>query len=129
MVQALNIAANGLIQSEKRATRLAQDIVSNLASASNIASDQTSFTPPTGVDQVAPSSGAETLETNNQNVPTRQANAAQGAPSSNLAGGAGFSDVIQQLVDLRSEENVFKANAAAFSRINETFGTLLDEEG
>ena len=126
MVQALNIAANGLIQSEKRATKLAQDIVSNLAASNNSVSDQIPFSSPSGADQTRPSSATVSPDTNNQNAPTRQANA---APSSNLAGGAGFSDIIQQLVDLRSEENVFNANAAAFSRINETFGTLLDEEG
>jgi hypothetical protein len=128
MVQAINIAANGLIQSEQRATRLAVDIVSNLARSSNSASDLSSPNSPT-LDQVAPSSeSANPNDTQGGNTATQVNTPASGA-SNSIAGGAGFSDVIQQLADLRAEENTFRANAAAFSRINETFGSLLDEDG
>ncbi|UTW56596.1 hypothetical protein [Kordiimonas sp. SCSIO 12610] len=122
MVQAINIAANGLIQSEQRATRLAQDIVTNLARSSNSVSDLSLPNSPT-LDPVAPSSGPGQIDpaTNPVNAP------ASGAPTT-LAGGSGFSDIIQQLADLRIEENTFRANATAFSRINETFGSLLDED-
>ena len=123
MVQAINIAANGLIQSEQRATRLAADIVTNLARSSNTAGDLSSPNSPT-LDPVAPSS-----ESVNQTNAQGQVNTPASGASNNIAGGSGFSDVIQQLADLRSEENAFRANAAAFSRIDETFGSLLDEEG
>ncbi len=136
MVQAINIAANGLIQSEQRATRLAQDIVSNLSRSNNSANDLSSSNSPT-LDPVAPSSETALASPNTQNIsassPTNSAltdvNVAASAATNTLAGGSGFSDVIQQLADLREEENTFQANAAAFSRINETFGRLLDEDG
>ena len=109
---ALNIAAQGLISSERRATELAQGIVSSSASAVSSVSDT-----------LAAAEGTDVSPTPGVNAP------AGGAPASPIAGGAGFGDVIQQLVDLRLEANVFRANAAAFSRIDETFGSLLDEEG
>jgi hypothetical protein len=135
MVQAINIAANGLIQSEQRATRLAQDIVSNLARSNNSANDLSSPNSPT-LDLVAPSSGTvpaspntPVTQTTTVISPLTDVNVAASAATNTLAGGAGFSDVIQQLTDLREEENTLQANASTFSRINETFGSLLDEDG
>jgi len=111
-IDALNTAAQGLISSERRATQIAQDIVTGTSAAADSFSN-----PPDTLDTVATAATP-----NDVNVP------ASGPSASPLAGGAGFGDVIQQLADLRIEENVFRANASAFNRINETFGSLLDQE-
>jgi hypothetical protein len=111
-IDALNTTAQGLISSERRATQIAQDIVTGTSAAADSFSNTLD----------ASDTGAANTAPNELNVP------ASGPAASPLAGGAGFGDVIQQLANLRIEENVFRASASAFSRINETFGSLLDQE-
>lgn len=110
MIKALNIASQGLQQAEKRATDLAAEILKST-------SDTTSFK----ID--------ESASTDNASTPLQTGGSAPlGAPS-----GPGFSDLLQQMVDLKAEEQAFKANATVFKRLDEAYdeglGSLLDEKG
>lgn len=112
MIKALNISTQGLLQAERRATDVAKDI---LTSASNSAT----FSLDEGSDpQSIPSNAAP---------PTKAATIT--GPSSTAPSGGDFGSLIQQFADLRAEENAFKANATAFKKIDETLGSLLDDEG
>jgi len=111
MIKALNIATQGILQAERRATDIAKDILKS-------ASEGASFSIDEGADpQNIPSDAA---------TPTKAANIT--GPSSTAPSGEGFGNLIQQFADLRAEENAFKASATAFKKIDETIGTLLDDE-
>jgi len=110
MIKALNIATSGLLQAEKRATDVARDILKTTARAASFSADST------------------------------EANAFSGDSTSALTGrtavvptGSDFGGLVQQFADLRAEVTAFKANAAVFKAIDETFdrtlGTLIDDEG
>jgi len=104
MIKALNIATQGLLQAERRATDIAKEILdtsSRAASSFNVA-----------VDTEAQNAGAT-------------AGNKTGAP---VTPDVGFGNLIQQFSDLRAEEQAFKASAIAFKKIDETLGTLLDNE-
>ncbi|TNE63665.1 MAG: hypothetical protein EP335_08885 [Alphaproteobacteria bacterium] len=105
MIKALDIATQGMLQAERRATDVAAEILKGLSG------DQ-SF-------QAA-------LE--GQDAGNVVAAATKSAPASNT-GGAGYADVIQQMADLKASEHAFKANATVFKRLDETLGSLLDAKG
>lgn len=100
------------MQAERRATDIARDILKS-------ASDGASFS----IEE----------ETTPQNIPSDTAQETKAAvnagPSSTAPSGGDFSGLIQQLADLRAEENAFAANATAFKKIDESLGTLLDDKG
>ena len=106
MIKALNIATQGLLQAEKRATDIAKDILKTT-------NDSASFT------------FEKPIGDNNTTQPTSQPS---GTTTNNL-NGSGFGNLVQQFSDLRAEEAAFKASATAFKKIDETLGTLLDDEG
>lgn len=112
MIKALNTAAQGLLQAERRATDVAHDILKS-------ASEGASFSIDEGTDP--------------QNIPSDAAQETKAAlitgPSSTAPSGGDFGSLIQQFADLRAEENAFKASATAFKKIDETLGSLLDDEG
>jgi len=104
MIKALNIASQGLLQAERRATDIAKDILETAAKSSSFSLEQ-------------------------QNSPeTRPANTAPSSAPLSAPNGNDFGNLIQQFADLRAEENAFAANATAFKKIDETLGTLLDDE-
>ena len=103
MIDALKIAAGGMLKAERRATDIAQEILKATGEAA-------SFTLEDGAEQAAQKP-------------------ASGAPLSAPAGGVGYSDLLQQMVDLKAEEQAFKANAKVFQRVDETLGSLLDDKG
>lgn len=104
MIDALNIAAGGMLKAERRATDIAQEILKATGEAASFTLDD---------DVEAPA-----------------ANPAAGAPvSASAGGGVGYSDLLQQMVDIKAEEHAFKASAKAFQRIDETLGSLLDDKG
>ncbi|WCL53234.1 MULTISPECIES: hypothetical protein [Kordiimonadales] len=109
MIDALNIAANGLIQSEKRATDVARKIIDDTTAAANFSLDDL----PEGANTAAVATAT--------------------GGSGKLSGGPGFGDLIQHMVDLKTEKHVFAANAKVFSSIDETLdeglGRLLDDKG
>jgi len=105
MIKALNIASQGLLQAEQRATDIAKDILQTTAEASSFKLD-------------AAQNGNAQQEASNQTTGT-----APQAPA-----GGNFGNLIQQFADLRAEETAFKASATAFKKIDETLGTLLDDE-
>jgi len=104
MIKALNIATQGLLQAEQRATDIAKDILKTT-------SDSTSFK-------------LETQTGENISQPSSQLS----GTAASVPSGAGFGNLIQQFADLRAEENAFKASATAFKKIDETLGALLDDE-
>ncbi|WP_374764642.1 hypothetical protein [Yunchengibacter salinarum] len=125
-MDALSKATQGLLASQQRATDLAGRIVRDSAADASttnriLGAAEGTGTPP------APAQAAG--EQAGQQQP--QAGAAPRPPQVSGADAAGFSDLIQTVVDFRAEQNVFRANAAAFSRIAETenaLGGLLDDE-
>jgi hypothetical protein len=116
MIKALNIASQGLMQAESRATDIAKDILKLSAEAASFTVD--------GLDEPA-------------NTPSDTANdtkATETGPSSTADLSTGdYSSLIQQFADLRAEENAFKASAAVFKSIDETsdeaLGSILDDKG
>jgi hypothetical protein len=106
MIKALDTAAQGLLQAEKRATDIAKDILRSVT-------DRPAFTLDDGATS-ASTPDASAIENGVANV---------SAPATN------YGSLIQQFSDLRAEEKAFKASATAFARIDETLGTLLDDEG
>lgn len=109
MIKALNTAQSGLLQAERRATEIARDILNTTSAAASSFSDAVENSPSTN--------------TNSQNTEPAQTgnNASLSGPS--------FGSLIQQFADLRAEEQSFAANAKAFQAIDETLGSLLDDEG
>lgn len=107
MIKALDIATQGMLSAERRATDLAAEILKS-------AGDAASFT----------------LETDT-GVANAAAVSASGRPTavSNASSGGGYGDLLQQMVDLKAEEQSFKANAKVFQRVNDMLGTLLDDKG
>jgi len=104
VIKALNIATQGLLQAEKRATDVAKDILK-----------ATSESPSFQLD----------LEKSDENSTATSSPNSGGAPPVNTS----FGNLIQQFADLRAEENAFKASATTFKKIDETLGTLLDDKG
>lgn len=104
MIDALNTAAGGMLKAERRATDIAQEILKATGEAASFTLDDDSTSP-----AASPAAGAPV----------------SAAPKS----GVGYSDLLQQMVDLKAEEHAFKANAKAFKRIDETLGSLLDDKG
>ena len=107
---ALNIAGQGLVESERRATDIARRIVSSSAR-------EASFTPNT-TDTAA-------------GVPNRAAIETDIAQNTGQPIGFGSSSFIQDIVALQTEQRVFDANAATFRAIDETadeLGRLLDDD-
>ena len=102
MIKALNIATQGMLQAERRATDAASSILKTVSEASSFSVDSA----PEGGQSASQNSGANT-----KSVP-----------------GDGFGNLIQHFADLRAEENAFKASATAFKKIDETLGSLLDDE-
>ncbi|WP_262691287.1 hypothetical protein [Kordiimonas aestuarii] len=108
MIKALNTAATGMLEAERRATDIAKEILRLSGEAASFKLDVTEAS-----DTTSPPSAAAT-----------------GAPVARSTGGnAGYSDLLQQMVDLKAEEQTFKANAKAFKRIDDTLGSLLDDKG
>ncbi|WP_417450831.1 hypothetical protein [Kordiimonas sp.] len=108
MIKALNTATTGMLQAERRATDIARDILKSSAEAASFTLDVTE-----GIADKAPpipATGGTPLAQSTSNTP-------------------GYSELLQQMVDLKAEEQSFKANAKAFQRIDETLGSLLDDEG
>ncbi|MFC4347020.1 hypothetical protein ACFO5Q_04110 [Kordiimonas lipolytica] len=105
MIKALNIAAQGLMKSESRATDLASEILKKTSEASSFSLD----------DGAAQS----------------QNTAALSSPKTSPSG-AGYSDVLQNMVDLKAEEHAFRANATVFKRLDEAYdealGSFFDED-
>lgn len=112
MIKALNTATQGLLQAERRATDVARDILKSTSEGASFSIDE-------GKDS--------------QNIPSDAAQETKAAtiagPSPTAPSGGDFGSLIQQFADLRAEENAFKANATAFRKIDETLGSLLDDEG
>lgn len=110
MIKGLNIASQGMQQAERRATDLAAEILKTTSQAASFKLEDAD--PQTATSKQPQGSSAPPV----------------GAPS-----GPGFSDLLQQMVDLKAEEQAFRANATVFKRLDETFdeglGSLLDEEG
>ncbi len=106
MIKALNTATQGILQSERRATDIAKDILASTSESASFSSFE-----------------AQASKT----LPSDTAPATSG-PSTTAFTGPGFGSLIQQLADLRAEETTFKANVAAFKKIDETLGSLLDDE-
>ncbi|MCK0070957.1 hypothetical protein [Kordiimonas laminariae] len=109
MIKALNTAQNGLLQAERRATEIARDILNSTSAASSSFSDAVESSP-------------------SENTSTEAPTTAQTVNNTNLSG-ASVGSLIQQFADLRAEEQSFAANAKAFQAIDETLGSLLDDEG
>jgi len=105
MIKALNIATQGLLQAERRATDIAKEILD----ASGKAASSFNVDTEAGTKATTASNAAET-----------------GAP---VTSDPGYGNLIQQFADLRAEEHAFKASATAFKKIDETLGTLLDDKG
>ena len=104
MIDALNIAAGGMLKAERRATDIAQEILKATGEAASFSLEEETTAP--------------------------QGTPAAGAPvGRSAASGVGYSDLLQQMVDLKAEEHAFRANAKAFSRIDDTLGSLLDDKG
>ena len=108
MIKALDTAAAGMLQAERRATDIAKEILQS-------SSDATSFK--SNLSQSAGDTPTATPATTGA-VTTRTP----------VGGTSGYSDLLQQMVDLKAEEQAFKANAKAFKRIDETLGSLLDDK-
>lgn len=108
MIDALNTASQGLLQAERRATNVAREIIKST-------SENASFSVKDDTTIPAQDNGADAT------------GARVSAPT-----GAGFSDLLQQMVDLKGETNAFKASASAFKSLDETYdnalGSLLDDE-
>ncbi len=111
MIKALNIASQGMLQAEKRATDIAREIL-------KFSSEATSF-----------SRGLESATPHATKTVTDSATPDHTYGNSSTTHAPGYSDLLQQMVDLKSEEHSFKANAKAFKRIDETLGSLLDDKG
>jgi len=105
MIKALNIATQGLLQSESRATDLAAEILKKTSETSSFRLDDDS---------------------------SRGQNAAALSSPRTSPSGPGYSDLLQNMVDLKAEEHAFKDNATVFKRLDETFdealGSLFDED-
>ena len=108
MIDALNIAATGMLKAERRATDIAEEILKASGEAASFKLEEDSASTP--------------------NLPSASPPSA-GAPVSGSASGVGYSDLLQQMVDLKAEEQAFKANAKVFKRVDETLGNLLDDKG
>ena len=109
MIKALNIASQGMMQAERRATDLAGEILKSTSQMSNFKVEDADPAAAKDADAAArPGTGTAPLA----------------SPS-----GADMGDLIQQMVDLRAEANAFKANAEVFKRTDEALGSLLDDEG
>ncbi|MFC3051374.1 hypothetical protein [Kordiimonas pumila] len=107
MLDALKTTTTGLLQSERRATDIAKEILTASAAAASF-----------------------TLESDVPNTPTSTITETESSQAFGLnTASAGYGDILQHLVDLRAEQQAFKANAEAFKRIDETLGTLLDDNG
>lgn len=112
MIKGIDIAAQGMLRAEKRATDIAKDIL-------DLNAKETSFS----------------LENqdNAQGSPSDTAQSQTSKPSGLSTTADGFGSLIQQFADLRAEENAFKANAAVFKRLDETqdeaLGSILDDKG
>lgn len=118
MIKALNIASQGMLQAEKRATDIAREILKSSSEAATFSRELESATP-----------DAQTATDSTTFDPafgTKPATLRATPPSTQ---GPGYSDLLQQMVDLKAEEHSFKANAKAFKRIDETLGSLLDDKG
>ena len=112
MIKGINIAAQGMLQAEKRATDIAKGILElNAKEASFSLEDQDKA----------------------QGSPSDTAQPQTGTPIGPGTTSEGFGGLIQHFADLRAEENAFKANAAVFKRLDETqdeaLGSILDDEG
>ncbi|WP_020401205.1 hypothetical protein [Kordiimonas gwangyangensis] len=103
MIDALKIAAGGMLKAERRATDIAQEILKATGEAASFTLED------------SPEQGTQ--------------KPASGAPVAAPGGGVGYSDLLQQMVDLKAEEHAFKANARVFQRVDETLGSLLDDKG
>ncbi|SDD53257.1 MULTISPECIES: hypothetical protein [Kordiimonas] len=105
MIKALNIATQGLLQSESRATDLAAEILKKTSEASSFSLDD--------------------------DAGQSQNTAALTSPSTSPSG-PGYSDLLQNMVDLKAEGHAFKANATVFKRLDEAYdealGSFFDED-
>lgn len=111
-IEALNIAARGLIESERRANDLASRIVNAGADAAGFEDNLNALT-------------------EGQETPNRAAIETAAAQSTGRPVGAGATSLIQDSVDLIAEKNNFKASAAAFKAADELskeLTNLFDEE-
>ncbi|MCJ9430180.1 hypothetical protein [Kordiimonas marina] len=106
MINALHIAAQGMLKAESRANDVARNILKSTSEAANFKLEDaaTGATPaPTG----PTATGAQTV----------------------LPGGGFGGDLIQQMADLKASEIAFKANAKVFKTTEDTLGSFLDAEG
>ena len=110
MIKALNIATQGLLQAERRATDIAQDILKTT-------SDGASFK------VEAPDTHEEPADRSSTKAASQSSKPNGGGPNV-----PNFGNLIQQFAELRAEETAYKASASAFKKIDETLGTLLDNE-
>lgn len=108
MIKALNIASQGMQQAERRATDIAADILKSTSELSSFSLEDT------------PSQQNGTGSKQNTAAPVA-------SPS-----GPGYGELLQHMVDLKAEEQAFKANATLFKRIDEAeddaLGALFDED-
>lgn len=106
MIDALSSAANGLISSRKKAVDAAAGIVKSVSSSS-------------GNERNREQGDADTSAQEKDGQP--QAGTTAPAP------------LVQHIVDLKSAQTQFRANAEAFKRISESqdqlLGKLIDDEG
>jgi len=106
MIKALNIAAQGMVQAESRATDVAVRILGGTAE-NNSSFSNTLASGKTLTDTATP-------------------------PKSGAPVAVGYTSLIQDAVDMKAATLGFQANAKVFVRINqmmdETLGTLLDNK-
>lgn len=111
MIKGINIAAQGMLQAEKRATDIAKDILELNAKEASFSLE---------VEDAADGSQSELAQS--------KTNKSTGTDTTSV----GYGSLIQHFADLRAEENSFKANAAVFKRLDETqdeaLGSILDDE-
>ena len=123
MIEALHIAANGLLRSERRAADLANAILRDTSAAANFSLENKAAPPDPSQAGTGTGAGSGTSTGAGSGTSTGAGSGAR------LSGGPEFGNLIQHMVDLKAEKNVFAANALAFRRIDETLGSLLDDKG
>ena len=111
LIKALNIAGQGMLQAEKRATDIAREILKSSSETATFSKELESATP-----------DATDVTTPDHTFGNKPA-------TPDATHRPGYSDLLQQMVDLKAEEHSFRANAKAFKRIDETLGSLLDDKG
>lgn len=118
MVDALNSAANGLLNAQKRATDLAVEILKSTTGQGDFKKNLNQNLPDD-------SAAAEDTppQTANPNTP----------PATERRASQGSGVLVQHITDFKAAELQFKASAAAFTRMADTedqaIGTLIDDEG